>query len=190
MKFLSKNAASSILAEGLTYQKNRDNTQLRVMLLAEQKNFCAYTEEYIGGNHSVEVEHFNSSLKFKDDYYNYYAVIRKANLRKKDERYKNAAFFKSLFFQRSFKERIRFDRDDLFYEEISADDIEAREFIDFLQLNSYELVIERKRHIERLKDLESMIPDWGGYFRRHLLELKFITAIEYALNIDLSEFYT
>ena len=81
MKFLSKTKDSNILKRNLKYKKNdtQNNRILKEALLQEQKNFCAYTEKYIQQLDACEVEHFNSSLKYKDDYYNYYAVLRRAN---------------------------------------------------------------------------------------------------------------
>ena len=54
-------------------------------MISEQKNFCAYTEKYLKPLDSPEVEHFNSKIKYQDDYYNYYAVLRAANLYKQDD---------------------------------------------------------------------------------------------------------
>ena len=188
MKFLSKNADSSILKKGIIYRKG-DNDELRRLLLEEQKNFCAYTEKYVENLDSVEVEHFNSTIKYNDDYFNYYAVVRKANLYKKDERYKGAVFFDSLFFQRNFDTRIRFVPDDLVYEEIDADDKEAIDFIDFIGLNYNDVYEDRKKHINRLASIFSAIEDKVAYFREYRSELKFVTAIEGFFDMDLSEFY-
>ena len=189
MKFLSKNAVSVILDKGIVYRKG-NNEELRNLLLLEQKNFCAYTEKYVENLDSVEVEHFNSSIKYKDDYYNYYAVVRKANLYKKDELYKNAPFFDSLFFQKDFDARIRFVAEDLVYEEINVGDTEAADFIDFIGLNYNDVYEDRKKHINRLKTIFSAIDDKIAYFREYTTELKFITAIEGVFGVDLSEFYS
>ena len=152
MKFLGKKANSKILKENLAYKKGqgKKNKILKKLLLEEQKGFCAYTELYIGNTEksliSAEVEHFNTTLKYKDDYYNYYAVLRGANLskKKKDAKYKETAkavksFFGSLFFQddKEFQKRIRYTDGD--YEEIDENDKEARDLIDFLGLNNPEL---------------------------------------------------
>ncbi len=191
MKFLSKTADSNILKQGLTYLSGNaeNNAILRNLLLKEQKNFCAYTEKYIDHLDSVEVEHFNSSIKYNDDYYNYYAVLRRANLYKKDEQYKGETFFDNLFFQTDFESRIQFLSGDLVYEETNPDDTEARNFIDFIGLNYYDVYEDRKNHINRLKDIFSNPEDLVGYFRKHKEELKFITAIEVEFELDLSEFY-
>lgn len=194
MKFLSKRSDSTILAQNLTYQKNRPSTNLTLkqLLLEEQKNFCAYTEKYVEELDSVEVEHLNSAKKYNDDYYNYYAVVRVPNLYKKDEAYADASFFESLFFQNAeqFNARIRFI--DRMYEEIDESDIEARELIDFLGFNHDSLSRQRNRHVTRLKN---RFEEAGytqeqqlNYFREYPQELSFITAIEHELGLDLSEF--
>lgn len=85
MKFFGKNPDSEILRENLTYQENRseNNRRIKEILIQEQHNFCAYTEKYFEPMDSVEVEHFDSSIKYIDNYFNYYAVLRKPNLYKK-----------------------------------------------------------------------------------------------------------
>jgi len=197
MRFLAKNPDSPILKQNLQYLVNNpaNNKNLKMLLLEEQKNFCAYTEKYVDGLDSVEVEHFNAAKKYRDDYYNYYAVLRKANIYKKDEKYKDAPFFDSLFFQTpdEFSKRIIYVKGDFIYMKIDVNDTEAAGFIDFLGLNQKELTENRKRHIARLKVIFSLAHfnyDKGiEYFRKHKDELKFITAIEVELDIDLSEFY-
>lgn len=195
MKFLGKNANSQILAEGLTYQKNRagNNNRLKELLLKEQKKFCAYTEKYIQELDSSEVEHFNSTIKYTDNYYNYYAVIRKANQYKKDEKYKTATFFHALFFQNKgdFNRRVKYI--DGTYEEIYQNDIEAKNLIDFLGFNHPNLFRQRQNHINRLKGIfEDAKYDEGQrieYFRKNTEDISFVTAIEIEFNINLSEFY-
>ena len=131
MKFLSKNKDSDILAEGLVYQENRaeNNKKLLELLIYEQNNFCAYTEKYIEGLDATEVEHFNSAIKYDDDYFNYYAVVRKANLYKKDEKYKNSTFFKTLFFQNNEELNTRIKFTNNIYFEINENDNEAKELL-------------------------------------------------------------
>ncbi len=192
MKFLSKNSNSNILSQGLTYQENRaaNNKKLLNELISEQKNFCAYTEIYFTEMDSVDVEHFNSKIKYQDDYYNYYAVMHKANQYKKDERYKNASFFQSRFFQSEdeLKKRIIFV--DGIYKEVNLNDTEAKEFIDFLGLNHQPLHDKRKKHINRMKDTLSFFSSEEeilDHLRKHKEELSFITALEVELNIDLTQ---
>ncbi len=193
MKFLTKYFNSNILAKGLVYKQNNSNNnrELKKELLNEQKQFCAYSEKYIQELDSTEVEHFNSALKYKDDYYNYYAVIREANLYKKDEAYVNANFFTSLFFQdkKKFFERIKFT--DNIYIETDEKDIEAKDFINFLGFNHPNLYSQRQRHIKRLKrnfrDANYSKNQYIEYFREHKEDLSFITAIESEFELDLAE---
>ena len=195
MKFLSKHTNSKILEENLVYKKNNseNNKKLKEKLLTEQKNFCAYTEKYISELDSTEVEHFNSSVKYNDDYYNYYAVIRKSNEYKikKDKTYLDNSFFSSLFFQskKLFDERIQFM--DNIYVEIKEDDQEAKDLIDFLGFNHQNLFNQRLRHIKRLKqnfkDANYSKNEYVEYFKEHKEDLSFITAIEKEFELDLFE---
>ncbi len=197
MKLLGKTPNSEIIAEGLTYQENRsrNNKRLLELLLSEQRNFCAYTEKYVQGLDSTEVEHFNSAIKYWDDYYNYYAVLRKANEYKikKDNTYRNAGFLDNLFFQNNddFSRRVHYV--DGVYEETDAMDIEAKNFIDFLGFNEHPLYQDRKNHVERLKESFENA-GWDSqrcldYFRTYPNELSFITALEHELGLNLVEFY-
>jgi hypothetical protein len=191
MKFLTKNLQSPIHTEGLTYQKNRgeNNAVLRDRLIKEQKYFCAYTEKYIQDLDSVEVEHFDSSKKYQDDYFNYYAVLRKPNLYKKDEKFENHAFFQTLFFhdKTAFDERIKY-QDGIYYE-VDEADLEARDLIDFLGFNHPSLSNARTKHLNRLNNIFKNFDDDEKlqYFDKHKEELSFITALEIELGLDFSE---
>jgi len=195
MKFLVKDKNSVILKDNLVYKKgqSKNNRKLKDELLKEQLNFCAYTEKYIQELDASEVEHFNSSIKYNDNYYNYYIVIRRANQYKieKDKKYKSASFFESLFFQDidEFNKRIKFE--DGYYSEVNENDVEAIGLIDFLGFNNDILYSDRKRHIKRLKrnfkDADYNKNEIKGYFKEHIQELSFITAIEYEFEIDLSD---
>jgi hypothetical protein len=197
MRFLVKKKDSEILKQGLIYQHNaqKNNEKLKNLLWKEQSHFWAYTEKYIDAYeyHQCEVEHFNSNIKYADDYFNYYAVIRAANLlkKKKDAFYKpNESFFGSLFFQieDEWKKRIRFIDGE--YEEIDENDTEARNLIDFLGLNGPELFEKRKRHLKRIKELKEernfSDEDLLIYLNENREELSFISALEYELGLNLS----
>lgn len=191
MKLLDKSPESSILKKNLTYQKNNaeNNKILKKELLKEQKNFCAYTEKYIQELDATEVEHFNSSIKYNDDYFNYYAVIRKANQYKKDNLYSDAKFFETKFFQNKDELNSRIQFRDGCYFQVEESDNEAEELIDFLGLNHPDLAQQRTRHINRLvKNFE--LAKYSkeqciDYFKTHIDELSFITAIEEKLKIEL-----
>ncbi len=193
MKFLSKSKASVILTEGVMYRENssKNNERLKKMLMAEQKGYCAYTEKYLQPMDAVEVEHLDATKKYADDYYNYYAVLRNANLYKQDEKYRGASFLESLFFHNAVavSERIGF-RENVFYE-LDENDTEARAFIDFLNLNHPALSGQRATHLALLQstfndagyDSEAIII----YFKKHPEQLSFVTALEAGLGVHLFE---
>ncbi len=201
MKFLPKSHNSDILQSGLTYKKGqtKNNASLHQLLLAEQKGFCAYTEEVLFENSlSPEVEHFNPVQKYKDDYYNYYVVSRYANLRKmKLDRsgvFREALFFNSLFFQDAVKLKNRIGYKEGIYYELDAADIEADDFIEYIGLNDPIIKKKRDNAIRRIKNdiTENATQDEiADYFKKELEEsretISFITAIEHEFNIDLSE---
>lgn len=197
MKFLSKKADSVILAQKLVYKKG-DNKPLLKLLLAEQKNFCAYTEAYIAPDDdddfldSVDVEHFNAALKHTpaDNYYNYYAVISKINKKKQDKKYANSSFHKTLFFHKreELDKRVEYSSQDNLYFEKQEGDIEAREFIDFIQIDSPIVAKRRKAHLNKLETIRSAYAspqEFVNYLLTHRKDLDFITAIEAKFNIDL-----
>jgi hypothetical protein len=191
MKFLSKNISSEIYTDELTYRSGSDNSFLKFKLLNEQKNFCAYTEKYIQGTDSTEVEHFDPSKKDDDNYFNYYTTLRSANERKigKYQLYKEAAFFQTLFFQNMevFNSRIIYS--DFEYSPVNEDDLDAKYFIDYLGFNDDYLYSERIRHIERLTLTLSSFStvEKKQYFNKFKGDLSYITAIEVAFDLDLTD---
>ncbi len=197
MKFFSKKDDSIILTNGLVYKENRSTENLRIkeILIAEQYGFCAYTEKYFEPLDSSEVEHFDSSIKYNDDYYNYYATLRKPNLYKKDERYKGSSFFASKFYQKQdeLTKRIEYIKGEFVFEEVDMNDTEAKDFIEFLGLNNHDLLKARQSHCTRLMGIFRLArfssEDILVYFRDHKNELSFITTLENELGLDLSEFY-
>ncbi|HMR86944.1 MAG TPA: HNH endonuclease domain-containing protein [Saprospiraceae bacterium] len=77
-----KSQNSEIQQKGLVYPNNR--TQIANILFAEQKGFCAYTEEYIERTDAEDIEHFNPTLKGTDDdgYENWFLVKHQWNSEK------------------------------------------------------------------------------------------------------------
>src|SRR5688572_27920598 len=75
MKRIFKNTDSEVILNNIKYKKG-DNKKLSSILLKEQKNFCAHTEEYIGINDAADIEHFNPNLKYleTDSYQNCFTV--------------------------------------------------------------------------------------------------------------------
>ncbi len=191
MKFLTKYSDSEILNEDLQYIIGKDNSRLRIKLLKEQFHFCAYTEKFITKIDSTEVEHFNPLKKGNDNYFNYYSTLRFANEQKisKFEELKDSDFFKTLFFQNSeeFNKRIEFVDD--IYRAKSDLDFDAKNLINYLGFNHNYTHGVRIKHIDRLK---STIGSFSNeekllYFKRNREDLSFITAIEYHLQISLTE---
>ncbi|MEY4927232.1 MAG: hypothetical protein RI894_1668 [Bacteroidota bacterium] len=196
MKFLPKNPNSTILADGLTYQKNQaaNNKNLLVRLLAEQHNFCAYSEKYIEDLDAVEVEHFDASKKYADNYFNYYAVLRVMNARKRDVVFRGNAFFNTLFFHDKaiLYQRICYIKEDFFFEAIDSADQTAQDLIEFLGMNDERVYRQRKNHINRLQSLklDARYDDatFCDYLNKHPKELSFITAIEHEFGVLLPNF--
>ena len=192
MKFLAKKANSKIIEAGIVYKVKSDNTNLRNLLIEEQKNYCAYTEKYLHPLDQVDVEHFDSSKKktVDDNYYNYYAVITTANKYKKDKKYKGASFFDNRFYQNSEELNARIGFSNNIFFEKNDNDAEARDFIDFLGLNHPKLSDERSKHVQRMKDHFSTsgytIEKIKEYFLKYKAELSFITA----LNVEFADDFT
>ena len=190
MKFLTKHTYSGILKEDLKYKSGADNSRLRIKLLEEQHNFCAYTEKYITKIDSPEIEHFNPSIKDTDNYYNYYTTLRYANEQKisKYPIYKDSDFFKTLFFQDEAALESRIYYEDFEYLLTNKDDKEAGDLVDYLGLNDDYLYGERMKHIHRLKStIGDFTPEQKHtYFNKHKNDLSFPTAIEYEFKINLS----
>lgn len=201
MKFLRKDPESEVLKQGLVYSSasSRRNARLRSMLIREQQGFCAYSEKYIDELDATDIEHFDPSLKDRnDDYYNYYAVISYCN-RKKQHRYercKDSAFFSTRFFQQpdELSKRIRYVQDsDLpggTFEPVDSDDRDAQNLIEYLGWNDHDLFMARQRHIKRL---QRVFQDAGytaeqqlEYFRDFPHDMSYVTALEARLGLDLS----
>jgi len=194
MKFLSKSNKSKIFAENIVYQKNaaENNAKLKEKLFNEQKCFCAYTERFVEIK-ECEVEHFNNSLKYNDNYFNYYCVLREANLRKRSKENFIDANSISLFFQNYdiLKSRINYNKEIGEYETIDIDDIESDNLINLLGFNDFELKNRRINHIKRLKrnkiDSNYSTEQFLNFIKDFKQDnLSFVTAIESEFDIDLS----
>jgi hypothetical protein len=184
MKRIIKNPNSLIITSHLSYKKS-NNSELSKILLKEQKNFCAYTQEYIGVNDAVDIEHFNPNLKFtpNDSYHNWFMVKHKPN------NLKRTNWIEPILHPSSedFEERlIYFDG----YFLHNPDDIEAKNLIDLLHLNEEIFVKNRKKYIERRRDrMKEKQLDPIEYFNEkvnsEIDSIKYLRAIqeEFGLNI-------
>ncbi len=192
MKFLSKTPESQILKDNLKYSRNAsENRKLKNALLSEQRGFCAYSEKYIEGIDSIDIEHFNASLKFTDEdgYYNYYAVLHSRNISKRDDAFKNAKFHETLFFQNREEFESRIFICDMLYFAKNPEDTESSDFIDFLGLNSNSLYDDRKTKVKFLKNMREILSEeeFMELFN-YKINLSFISIVENELGLSLEEY--
>lgn len=188
MKFLSKTNQSKIIALNLNYSNKGDRDKIRALLIQEQKGFCAYSERYIKNTDSVHIEHFDGRKKgtTNDNYWNWYAVLAWMN----EHKPKDIKPFLPILcpFSIDVNERIKFD--ELVYSAVNPKDIEALNLINFLGLNKYELVEDRKKHRNRIQELFELKNESENalmlYFQKHKKELSFITMLEHYFNLSLS----
>src|SRR4051812_4317702 len=86
MKKAVKDPNSKIITNNLKYISGSfsNNKKIADILLKEQKQFCAYTDEYMSRTDAKDVEHFNPTLKDNpdDNYYNWFLVKHQWNKEK------------------------------------------------------------------------------------------------------------
>lgn len=151
MRKALKVADSLILAQHLHYipGNSNNNKQLSDALLKEQKNFCAYTDEYISRTDGRDVEHFNPKLKGtpQDNYYNWFVVKHQWNMEKSEKWEK----FQPVLIPTSedFENRVIYQNGDYIAD---AADVEACNLIKLLKLDDLMLAEKRKKYIQRKRD--------------------------------------
>ncbi len=157
MKRIIKKPDSKIIADNLIYKKGQseNNKRLREALEEEQDYFCAYTEYRLNAGFARDVEHFNQTIKYKneDNYQNWFAVSHRWNVAfKQDELW--SSFNGQILYPTAvdLEARLWYEESTGYYEH-HIDDFEAKNLKDYLQINLYELVVERIGHIQLLKDL-------------------------------------
>lgn len=186
MKRVLKNLTSEIITKKIIY-KNGDNKELRLILLKEQKNFCAYTEEHIGLNDAVDIEHFNPNLKYleADSYRNWFMVKHKPNNLKRTKWIEPILYP----FDENFEKRLIYS-DGYFLH--NPEDIAAKNLIDLLNLNDEIFVKNRKRFIQRRKDrISEKELSAFEYFTEKIANeiesIKYLRAIQEEFGIDIWE---
>ena len=184
MKRIIKNSDSEVILNDIKYKKG-DNSILGKILLKEQKNFCAYTEEYIGVNDAVDIEHFNPNLKYSniDSYENWYMVKHKPN------NLKRSTWIEPILYplDEHFESRLIYS-DGYFLHD--PEDIEAKNLIDLLNLNDEIFVKNRKRFINRRKERisEKQISVYEYFTEKienEIESLKYLRTIQEEFNIDI-----
>lgn len=184
MRRVLKNPTSDVIIQAIIYKKG-DNKNLAKILLKEQKNFCAYTEEYIGINDAVDIEHFNPNLKYSDtdSYQNWFMVKHKPNNLKRT----------------NWTEPILYPTDDNFEARLiysdgyflhNPEDIETKNLIELLNLNDEIFVKNRKRFIQRRKErIAEKATSASEYFTdkiaNEIESLKYLRAIQEEFEIDI-----
>jgi hypothetical protein len=165
MRRVIKDADSEILNKNLKYIRNNrhNNRKIAVVLSREQKNLCAYTEEFMSVTDADDIDHFNPTLKDteSDDYNNWFLVKHKWNKKKSNKwlHYQPILHPSAV----DFEERLIYI--DGHYLTKSETDIEAQNLIDLLQLDEPALADKRRKYIARIKkDIKIYEQDFESYF--------------------------
>ena len=179
MRYLKKQAESSLSYSELSYDRASDRYKIRELLLTEQNRFCAYSERHVHNTDNCDIEHFDPRRKStdKDDYWNWYAVLSWMNSHKPKKIEPYLPLPKP--FDPSLKDRIRFRNG--IYESVNVSDSEALNLIRYLGWNHESLVRDRTAHLERLRFIReqcSTDSDFAELIRNDPYNLSFITAIE------------
>lgn len=184
MKRIIKHPDSEIIKQKIIYKKS-GNSGLSTILLKEQKSFCAYTEEHIGYNDAVDIEHFNPNLKYtdKDSYQNWFMVKHKPNNLKRTNWIEPILHPTAEDFETRL---IYFDG----YFIHQPEDIETKNLIDLLNLNDEIFVKNRKKFIERRKDrINELNISANDYFQEKINSevdsIKYLRAIQEEFNINI-----
>ena len=152
MRKALKDINSKIITDGLKYipKNSNNNRKIAEVLLKEQKDFCAYTDEYISRTDAKDIEHFDPTLKdtVADNYSNWFVVKHQWN---KEKSYKWPDFQPVLHpTARDLEERIIYSDGDYFAK--SAADTEASNLVSLLKLDDPGLAAKRKNYIKRKRD--------------------------------------
>lgn len=189
MRYLSKNSQSIIITNNWKYTNSRHRPKICKALIKEQQGYCAYSEKYISPIHASEIEHFDARKKntSNDDYWNWYAVLRKMNQIKMGKKIQN--FLPILDPQNpQLLQRICYKAGQ--FQAVQQGDIEAQNLIDFLGLNDPTLARERDGFINRMKKDRARFfsndpQGFIDYLKDYPENSSFITALEAELGIKL-----
>lgn len=191
MRRAIKGKDSKVLQDGLIYISGNslNNALLRDILLAEQKSFCAYTDEYISRTDAKDIEHFNPTLKGtdQDGYSNWFVVKHQWN---KEKSYKWEEFQPVLYpVDDNFNNRIIYYDGDYIS---GPDDVEAKNLIRLLKLDDPSLADKRKKYINRKrKEIEMFGVTPESYFliliSDNICQISYVRALSEEFSINLWE---
>ncbi|MFN8354322.1 MAG: hypothetical protein U0Y10_07750 [Spirosomataceae bacterium] len=170
------------------WQYPTHGSQIREILLHEQRNLCAYTETYLAGRTDTkDIEHFDPTLKNTEDdnYQNWFLVKHQWN----SEKASKWTRFQPILHPTAddFEERVVY-KDGIYIHR--EHDKEAKNLIDLLQLNDKELVDERRGYIKARKKSITAKGQLAEVYFQNLLKdepnrVYFIRAIEEEFGISL-----
>jgi len=189
---------SKIITDALQYNCRRgaNNSVLGNTLLKEQKNFCAYSEEFIDPiSDANDIEHFNPNLKCSDFdlYSNWFKVKNKVNFRKRlkelEFKKKNISFDDILQpCENDFEEKLVYIVGEYRFEESS--DIKVKNLIDLLELNIPEKIEQRRNFIIRKrKEIDSFGVSPEDFFsiliEEDIKQVSYLRVIQEEFKIDI-----
>lgn len=189
MRYLSKNSQSIVITNNWKYANSGHRSKIREELIKEQQGYCAYSEKYISPIDASEIEHFDDLKKntVNDDYWNWYAVLRKMNQIKMGKKIENYLPILEPH-NPQVSQRICYKASQ--FQTVNPEDIEAQNLINFLGLNDPTLAREREGFIKRRREEKNLFfsNDPQGFIdhlKKYPENSSFITALESELGIEL-----
>lgn len=189
MRYLSKNSQSIVIKHNWKYTNSRHRPKIREALIEEQQGYCAYSEKYISPIDASEIEHFDDRKKntSSDDYWNWYAVLRKMNQIKMGKKIQNYLPILEPH-NPEVSQRICYKAGQ--FQTVSPEDIEAQNLINFLGWNDPTVAREREGFINRMKQdrvrfFSDDIQGFIEYIKDYPENSSFITALKAELGIEL-----
>ncbi|MBP9882958.1 MAG: hypothetical protein KBF32_06135 [Chitinophagales bacterium] len=138
---------------------------------------------------SHDIEHFDPGKKggINDSYYNWYVTLKWVNERKAK---KLTQKYLPILIPSDKDIRNKIQYMDGIFVATPEGGLEAKNLILFLGLNRPEIYIERKNHIDRLRDLRGMTNDieFRGRLSNDPSLLSFATALEAELGLNVTDF--
>lgn len=190
MRKAIKNPDSKIIIDNLKYVSGNstNNKKIAKILLKEQKNFCAYTDEYIRSNDQGDIDHFNPRLKgTQEDNYDNWFVVKSLWNKKKGNKWDH---FQPILHPTTddFEKRIIYIDGD--YLAKSDSDFEAKNLISLLNLDDPELADNRKKYIKRKRaDMIAYHQDAITFFTILIncasCEISYVRAIKEEFRVDI-----